>query len=146
MQKRHGGEGISIAVSGDAGTAEGDFESCLLWSSRPGNELPVLTVVTNNGYGISVTHDSQHAAKHIAKRAEPYGIRNETIDVQTDPFRATGKALVQRSRIPHRNQAPGTWCRIPVQNRRMIYGYARVSTDGQSAEAQAQQLTAAGTC
>ncbi len=80
MQKRHGGEGISIAVSGDAGTAEGDFESCLLWSSRPGNELPVLTVVTNNGYGISVTHDSQHAVKHIARRADPYGIRHETID------------------------------------------------------------------
>jgi DNA invertase Pin-like site-specific DNA recombinase len=26
----------------------------------------------------------------------------------------------------------------------MIYGYARVSTDGQSVEAQAQELTAAG--
>ena len=49
MQKRHGGEGLSIAVAGDAGTAEGDFESCLMWSSRPGNELPVLLVVTNNG-------------------------------------------------------------------------------------------------
>jgi 2-oxoisovalerate dehydrogenase E1 component alpha subunit len=80
VQKRHGGEGISVAVTGDAGTAEGDFESCLLWSSRPGNELPVLAVVTNNGYGISVTHESQHSARHIATRAEPYGIRHETID------------------------------------------------------------------
>ena len=80
MQKRHGGDGLSIAVSGDAGTAEGDFESCLLWSSRPGNELPVLAVVTNNGWGISTTHDSQHAARHIADRAEPYGIRHETLD------------------------------------------------------------------
>lgn len=80
VQKRHGGEGISIAVSGDAGTAEGDFESCLLWSSRPGNELPVLVLVTNNGYGISTSHGSQHAARHIATRGEPYGIRNETVD------------------------------------------------------------------
>jgi 2-oxoisovalerate dehydrogenase E1 component alpha subunit len=80
VQKRHGGEGLSIAVSGDAGTAEGDFESCLLWSSRPGNELPVLVLVTNNGYGISTTHGSQHAARHIAARGEPYGIRNETVD------------------------------------------------------------------
>lgn len=80
MQKRHGGEGISIAVSGDAGTAEGDFESSLLWSSRPGNELPVLILVTNNGYGISTPHGSQHAVKRIATRGEPYGIRNETVD------------------------------------------------------------------
>jgi 2-oxoisovalerate dehydrogenase E1 component alpha subunit len=80
MQKRHGGEGISVAVTGDAGTAEGDFESCLLWSSRPGNELPVLVLVANNGYGISTTHASQHAARRIAARGEPYGIRNETVD------------------------------------------------------------------
>jgi 2-oxoisovalerate dehydrogenase E1 component alpha subunit len=80
MQKRHGGEGVSVAVTGDAGTAEGDFESCLLWSSRPGNELPVLVLVANNGYGISTSHESQHAARHIATRAAPYGIRHETVD------------------------------------------------------------------
>lgn len=80
VQKRHGGEGLSLAVSGDAGTAEGDFESCLLWSSRPGNELPVLVVVANNGYGISTSHESQHADKRVAPRGEPYGIRNETVD------------------------------------------------------------------
>jgi len=80
MQKRHGGDGLSLAISGDAGTAEGDFESCLLWSSRPGQELPVLVVVANNGYGISTTHDSQHSARLIAARGEPYGIRYETIN------------------------------------------------------------------
>ncbi|MCS7270700.1 MAG: thiamine pyrophosphate-dependent enzyme, partial [Gemmataceae bacterium] len=46
MQKRHGqkypheNEGITIVVGGEAGTAEGDFETCLNWSTRPGNELP----------------------------------------------------------------------------------------------------------
>ena len=54
---------MSLVVSGDAGTAEGDFESCLMWSSRPGKELPVLIIVANNGYGISTEHDSQHAAR-----------------------------------------------------------------------------------
>ena len=34
-----------LFAGGDAGTAEGDFESCLLWSSRPGTELPVLAVL-----------------------------------------------------------------------------------------------------
>jgi len=47
-QKRHGGEGITIVTGGDAGTAEGDFATCLIWSSRPGQELPVLIIVTNN--------------------------------------------------------------------------------------------------
>lgn len=35
-------------------------------------------------------------------------------------------------------------CRNPVQNLGMIYGYARVSTDGQSVDAQVRQLTKAG--
>ena len=33
---------------------------------------------------------------------------------------------------------------IPVQNPPMKYGYARVSTDGQSVDAQVRQLTKAG--
>jgi DNA invertase Pin-like site-specific DNA recombinase len=32
------------------------------------------------------------------------------------------------------------WCRILVQNKLMIYGYARVSTDGQSVTAQVTEL------
>jgi DNA invertase Pin-like site-specific DNA recombinase len=56
--------------------------------------------------------------------------------------------LVQNSRILHQAEAIDAaglfWCRNQVQNGRMIYGYARVSTDGQSVDAQARQLTAAG--
>jgi DNA invertase Pin-like site-specific DNA recombinase len=33
---------------------------------------------------------------------------------------------------------------VPVQNPRVIYGYARVSTDGQSVDAQVRQLTKVG--
>jgi len=85
MQKRHGGEGLSLVLSGDAGTAEGDFESCLLWSSRAGNELPVLIVVANNGYGISTAHASQHGAKRICDRGLPHGIRGECVEDGNDP-------------------------------------------------------------
>ena len=51
-QRDHGGDGITIVNGGDAGTAEGDFASCLIWSSRPKQELPMLIIVTNNQWGI----------------------------------------------------------------------------------------------
>ena len=80
VQKRHGGDGVTIVVGGDAGTAEGDFQSCLIWSTRPQNELPVLMVVLNNGGGISTTHCSQHACNNIVDRAKPFGIEGEIVD------------------------------------------------------------------
>ena len=86
-QKRHGGEGITIVTGGDAGTAEGDFASCLVWSSRPGNELPMLIVVTNNQWGISTSSDGQHGEKHVADRGTAFGIRSKTID-GNDPVNA----------------------------------------------------------
>src|SRR5271165_4783915 len=69
--KRVGGKGITIVQGGDAGTAEGDFATCLVWCSRPGNELPCLIVVTNNQWGISTPASEQHGEKHIADRARP---------------------------------------------------------------------------
>lgn len=80
VQKRHGGDGISIVNGGDAGTAEGDFESCMIWSNRPGNELPVLMIVTNNQYGISTPAKTQHGERQISDRALPYNMKSETVD------------------------------------------------------------------
>jgi 2-oxoisovalerate dehydrogenase E1 component alpha subunit len=79
-QRRHGGEGITIVTGGDAGTAEGDFASCLVWSSRPGNELPLLIVVTNNQWGISTHASTQHGEQRISDRGKAFGIRAKTID------------------------------------------------------------------
>src|SRR5262249_37760724 len=80
VQKRHGGDGISIVCGGDAGTAEGDFASCLVWSSRPGNELPVLIIVMNNGWGISTSADSQHGEKHLIDPGKAVGLAGEVVD------------------------------------------------------------------
>ncbi len=82
--KRAGGRGISIVTGGDAGTAEGEFASCMIWSSRPGNELPVLMVVTNNQFGISTPARTQHGEQRISDRGKAFGIRTATIDGQ-DP-------------------------------------------------------------
>ena len=80
VQKRHGGDGISIVLGGDAGSAEGDFASCLIWSSRPENELPVLIVVTNNSFGISTPYNQVHAEKNIIDRGKAFGIPGEVVD------------------------------------------------------------------
>jgi 2-oxoisovalerate dehydrogenase E1 component alpha subunit len=80
VQKRHGGDGITIVTGGDAGTHEGDFQSCMVWSTRPGHELPVLMIVMNNHWGISTAAKTQHAEKHYADRGKPFGIPGEAVD------------------------------------------------------------------
>jgi 2-oxoisovalerate dehydrogenase E1 component alpha subunit len=94
VQKRHGGDGITIVTGGDAGTAEGDFASCLVWSTRPGNELPVLIIVMNNGWGISTPACSQHGEQHIIDRGKPFGIPGEVVD-GNDPV--AGWHAIQRA-------------------------------------------------
>jgi 2-oxoisovalerate dehydrogenase E1 component alpha subunit len=80
VQKRHGGDGVTVVVGGDAGSSEGDFATCMIWSTRPGRELPVLMIVMNNQWGISTSMRSQHSERHIIDRGEPFGIPGETVD------------------------------------------------------------------
>ncbi len=82
--KRAGGRGITIVQGGDAGTAEGDFATCLIWSSRPANPLPVLILVANNQWGISTAAGPQHGERHIADRGKAFGMETAVID-GTDP-------------------------------------------------------------
>src|SRR3984957_1229698 len=93
--KRVGGRGITIVQGGDAGTAEGDFATCLIWVSRPGNELPCLMIVTNNQWGISTPASQQHGEKHIADRGKAFGIRTAVIDGNDVEvcYRELGKAM-----------------------------------------------------
>ena len=79
-QKRAGGRGITIVTGGDAGTAEGDFATCLVWASRPANPLPLLIVVTNNKWGISTPYGGQHGERRISERGKAFGIESKTID------------------------------------------------------------------
>src|ERR1700690_1407009 len=93
--KRAGGRGITIVQGGDAGTAEPDFATCLIWCSRPGHELPCLMIVANNEWGISTPAREQHGEKHIADRGRAFGIKNAIID-GNDPemaYRELKKAI-----------------------------------------------------
>jgi 2-oxoisovalerate dehydrogenase E1 component alpha subunit len=104
VQRRFGGEGISIAVGGEAGAAEGDFETCLNWSTRPGNYLPVLIAVTNNGWGISTDVRTVQGGKRVADRAIPYGIECETVN-GNDPI-ATWHAIDRAMRYCRKERKP----------------------------------------
>jgi 2-oxoisovalerate dehydrogenase E1 component alpha subunit len=104
-QKRAQNDAITIVQGGDAGTAEGDFASCLVWASRPGFELPMLIIVTNNGWGISTASNEQHGEKRIADRGAAFGMRTATID-GNDPeaaYRGIEEAMryVRRERKPY---------------------------------------------
>ena len=74
------GKGITIVQGGDAGTAEGDFATCLVWSSRKGQELPILMIVTNNQFGISTPYEGQHGELRVADRGKAFGMQTATID------------------------------------------------------------------
>ncbi len=109
VQKREGGTGITIVNGGDAGAAEGDFATCLNWSSRPGQELPVLILVDHNKYGISTPSTEQWHLQDISKRAEPFGIRRALVD-GNDPeasWQALSEAMayIRKERKPFCLQA-----------------------------------------
>ncbi len=79
-QKRRKTDSLSIVTGGDAGSAEGDFASCLIWASRPNEELPILITVQNNQWGISTDYKSQHAETNVADRAKAFKIRSKVIN------------------------------------------------------------------
>lgn len=86
-QRRHKGKGVSIITGGDAGSAEGDFASSLIWSTRPGFELPMYITVQNNKWGISTSYDSQHGEERISDRGKAFGMRTGTYN-GNDPIAA----------------------------------------------------------
>jgi len=104
VQKRHDGDGITIVCGGEAGSAEGDFASCMIWSTRPGNELPVLIIVENNGWGISTSAGSQHAEHHVIDRGKAFGIPGEVVD-GNDPI-ASWHALERAMNYCRRERRP----------------------------------------
>lgn len=109
MQRRHGGDGISIVNGGDAGSAEGDFYSCLNWATRPGQELPVLILVMQNEYGISTPASQTQNTHHLNERANGFGIPNACVD-GNDPIAswhaiAAAMQYVRTERRPYCLQA-----------------------------------------
>lgn len=104
VQKRRNAKGITVVTGGDAGSAEGDFASCLVWASRPGNELPLLITVQNNLWGISTSYDEQHGEANVSDRGKAFNIRTRVIN-GNDPIEAY-KALGEEIEYIRKNKKP----------------------------------------
>jgi 2-oxoisovalerate dehydrogenase E1 component alpha subunit len=121
VQKRQKAKAITIVTGGDAGTAEGDFASSLIWASRKGQELPILLTVQNNKWGISTSYEGQHGETFIADRAKAFNIRSRVID-GNDPV-ATYLALQEEMDYIRRTGKPSF---IEVMTSR-LYGHSSAS-------------------
>lgn len=69
---------VVVAVCGDGATSEGDFHEALNLAGV--FRAPVVFVVQNNGWAISVPRSRQTAAKYIAHRGPGYGIPAQIVD------------------------------------------------------------------
>lgn len=86
-QRRRKNDAVTIITGGDAGSAEGDFASSMIWASRPGSELPMYITIQNNKWGISTNYESQHGEKNVSDRGRPFGIRTAVYN-GNDPVEA----------------------------------------------------------
>ena len=77
-----GSDAIVYASSGEGATSEGEFFEALNWAAR--ETLPVLFVIQNNGYAISVPQKYQTASR-IHDIAEGFGVPAYNLD-GTGPF------------------------------------------------------------
>ena len=72
-----GSDAIVYAASGEGATSEGEFFECLNWANR--EKLPLLFVVQNNGYAISVPQKYQTSSK-IHRIAAGFGLPAYNLD------------------------------------------------------------------
>lgn len=69
---------VALAMLGDGGTSEGDFHEALNFAAVLG--APVVFLVQNNGYAISVPLTKQSAAPSLAHKAVGYGMPGRLVD------------------------------------------------------------------
>ncbi|MFG1805478.1 pyruvate dehydrogenase (acetyl-transferring) E1 component subunit alpha [Streptomyces sp. NPDC049040] len=69
---------VALAMVGDGGTSEGDFHEALNFAAVW--QAPVVFLVQNNGFAISVPLDKQTAAPTLAHKAVGYGMPGRLVD------------------------------------------------------------------
>jgi 2-oxoisovalerate dehydrogenase E1 component alpha subunit len=76
--RRRGEDTVALVFVGDGGTSEGDFHEALNFAGV--YKAPVVFLVQNNRYAISVPLAKQTAAPALAYRGVGFGIRSEQVD------------------------------------------------------------------
>lgn len=69
---------VSMVTLGEGSSNQGDFHEGLNFAGV--HKLPVITMVENNKYAISVPQDRQLASKNVSDRAIAYGMPGVTVD------------------------------------------------------------------
>ena len=69
---------VCLTALGEGATSEGDFHEALNFAGV--HRLPVVFVVENNGYAISVPVSKQMAVPTVSSRAAGYGMPGVTVD------------------------------------------------------------------
>lgn len=69
---------VSFVTLGEGSSNQGDFHEGLNFAGV--HKLPVITMVENNKYAISVPFDRQVASENISIRASSYGMPGVTVD------------------------------------------------------------------
>ena len=77
-EQRKGRPTVAMAFVGDGGTSEGDFHEALNFAAV--FKAPVVFLVQNNGYAISVPLSKQTAAPSLGYKGIGYGIASEQVD------------------------------------------------------------------
>lgn len=76
--KLRGGDDVAVTIVGDGATSKGDFYEGL--NIAGAWQLPVLTIVINNGWAISMPRRSQTHARTLAQKAIAAGMPGEQVD------------------------------------------------------------------
>lgn len=76
--KYRGEDKVVLTSVGEGGTSEGDWHEGLNWAAV--HRLPVIFLVENNSYAISVPQSRQMAVAHVADRGPGYGMPSATVD------------------------------------------------------------------
>ena len=94
--KKDGSDAIVYVSSGEGAASEGEFAEAINWATR--EELPVLFLIQNNGYAISVPQNAQTTSE-IHRIADGFGLPSYHVNgTWYESMYKTMPAVIQRMR------------------------------------------------
>jgi pyruvate dehydrogenase E1 component alpha subunit len=95
--KQRGEQRVAVVMAGDGATSKGDFYEAMNIAGVWG--LPVVFVINNNQWAISVPRAEQTAAETLAQKAIAAGFHGEQVDgCDVIAVRARAEAAIERAR------------------------------------------------